>query len=55
MVSGEAFCNRESCAYTTLWESLTPSQRRVVKGLAAEAGGAKVLAGEPVVGRNLAP
>jgi hypothetical protein len=38
--------SRESYAYTTLWESLTPSQKRFLKGLAGEAAGVKVFAGE---------
>ena len=43
--------DRESYAYTTLWESLTLSQKRFLKGLAAEASGVKVFAGE-FVGRH---
>lgn len=38
--------DRESYAYTTLWESLAPSQKRFLKGLALEAVGVKVFAGE---------
>ena len=38
--------DRESYAYTTLWESLTASQKRFLKGLAAEAPRVKVFAGE---------
>jgi type II secretory pathway predicted ATPase ExeA len=38
--------DRESYAYTTLWESLTVSQKRFLKGLAAEPVGVKVFAGE---------
>ena len=38
--------DRESYAYTTLWESLTLPQKRFLKGLAAEATGVKVFAGE---------
>jgi hypothetical protein len=38
--------DRESYAYTALWESLTLSQKRLLKGLAAEATRAKVFAGE---------
>jgi hypothetical protein len=38
--------DRESYAYTTLWESLTLLQKRFLKGLAAEAVGVKVFAGE---------
>ena len=38
--------DRESYAYTTLWESLTLSQKRFLKGLAAEAVGVKVFGGE---------
>ncbi len=40
--------DRESYAYTTLWESLTLYQKRFLKGLAAEAAGVKVFAGEIV-------
>ena len=38
--------DRESYAYTTLWESLTVSQKRFLKGLAGEAAGVKVFAGK---------
>ena len=38
--------DRESYAYTTLWESLTLSQKRFLKGLAAEGAGVRVFAGE---------
>lgn len=38
--------DRESYAYTTLWESLTLSQKRFLKGLAGETTGVKVFAGE---------
>ncbi len=38
--------DRESYAYTTLWESLTLSQKRFLKGLATEGAGVKVFAGE---------
>jgi hypothetical protein len=38
--------NRESYAYTTLWESLTRPQKRFLKGIAAEAAGVKVFGGE---------
>ncbi|HEU0039834.1 MAG TPA: hypothetical protein VFR76_11220, partial [Verrucomicrobiae bacterium] len=38
--------DRESYAYTTLWESLTLSQKRFLKGLAAGPAGVKVFAGE---------
>ncbi|HEY4283291.1 MAG TPA: ATP-binding protein [Chthoniobacterales bacterium] len=38
--------DRESYAYTTLWESLTLPQKRFLKGLAAEAPGVRVFAGE---------
>ena len=38
--------NRESYAYTTLWESLTVPQKRFLKGLACEAAGVKVFAGD---------
>ena len=37
--------DRESYAYTSLWESLTLSQKRFLKGLAAESAGVKVFAG----------
>jgi hypothetical protein len=37
---------REGYAYTTLWESLTLSQKRFLKGLAAEPIGVKVFGGE---------
>ena len=43
--------DRESYAYTTLWESLTVPQKRFLKGLAAEQPGVKVFAGE-FVGRH---
>ena len=43
--------DRESYAYATLWESLTLSRKRFLKGLAAEAAGAKVFAGG-FVGRH---
>jgi hypothetical protein len=36
---------RESYAYTTLWESLTLSQKRFLTGLATEPAGVKVFAG----------
>lgn len=42
---------RESYAYTTLWESLTIPQKRFLKGLAAEAAGVKVFAGD-FIGRH---
>jgi hypothetical protein len=38
--------DRESYAYTTLWESLTIPQKRFLKGLASEAAGVKVFGGE---------
>ncbi|HVM47999.1 MAG TPA: ATP-binding protein [Candidatus Acidoferrum sp.] len=38
--------DRETYAYTALWESLTLSQKRFLKGLAAESAGVKVFAGE---------
>jgi hypothetical protein len=38
--------DRESYAYTTLWESLTLLQKRFLKGLAVEPVGTKVFAGE---------
>jgi AAA+ ATPase superfamily predicted ATPase len=37
---------RESYAYTSLWESLTIPQKRFLKGLAGEPAGVKVFAGE---------
>jgi hypothetical protein len=45
--------DRESYAYTMLWESLTPSQKRFLKGLAAEPLGAKVFGGEFVTRHGL--
>ena len=38
--------DREGYAYTTLWESLTLTQKRFLKGLAVEAAGVKVFAGD---------
>ena len=38
--------DRETYAYTALWESLALSQKRFLKGLAAEAPRVKVYAGE---------
>ena len=38
--------DRESYAYTAVWESLTLSQKRFLKGLAAEPAGVKVFAGQ---------
>jgi hypothetical protein len=38
--------DRETYAYTTLWESLTLPQKRFLKGLAAEPAGVKVFAGD---------
>ena len=38
--------DREAYAYTTMWESLTLPQKRFLKGLASEAAGVKVFAGE---------
>jgi uncharacterized protein len=38
--------DRESYAYTTLWEALTPAQKRFLKGLAAEPLGVKVFGGD---------
>ena len=38
--------DRETYAYTALWESLTIPQKRFLKGLAAEAAGVKVFGGE---------
>lgn len=43
--------DREAYAYTTLWESLTTPQKRFLKGLASEAAGVKVFAGE-FIGRH---
>jgi len=37
---------RETYAYTTLWESLSLSQKRLLKGLATETTGVRVFAGE---------
>jgi uncharacterized protein len=45
--------NRETYAYTTLWESLTLPQKRFLKGLAAEAAGVKVFGGEFVARHGL--
>jgi hypothetical protein len=42
----QVLLDRESYAYTTLWESLTLPQKRFLKGLAAEPAGVKVFAGE---------
>jgi len=36
--------DRESYAYTTLWEALTLSQRRLLKGLATESSGIRIFA-----------
>ena len=44
---------RESYAYTTLWESLTVPQKRFLKGLALEAASVKVFGGEFVSRYNL--
>ena len=44
--AGKVLLDRESYAYTTLWESLTLPQKRFLKGLAAEPAGVKVFAGE---------
>lgn len=38
--------DRESYAYTTVWESLTQSQKRFLKGLASEPARVKVFGGE---------
>jgi type II secretory pathway predicted ATPase ExeA len=38
--------DRESYAYTTLWESLTLTQKRFLKGVASESAGVKVFSGE---------
>lgn len=48
--------DRESYAYTAVWESLTLTQKRFLKGLAAEPAGVKVFAGEFVsrIGLNSA-
>jgi uncharacterized protein len=45
--------DRESYAYTTLWESLTVPQKRFLKGLAVEAAGVKVFGGEFVARHGL--
>jgi type II secretory pathway predicted ATPase ExeA len=45
--------DRESYAYSTLWDALTLSQKRLLKGLAAEATGVKVYAGEFVTRHGL--
>ena len=37
---------RENYAYTTLWESLTTPQKRLLNGLAGESAGVKIFAGE---------
>jgi hypothetical protein len=37
--------DRESYAYTAMWESLTINQKRLLKGLASEASGAKPFSG----------
>jgi hypothetical protein len=37
--------DRESYAYTALWESLAPNQKRLLKGLASEPAGVKPFAG----------
>lgn len=42
----QVLLDRENYAYTTLWESLTIPQKRFLKGLATEAAGVKVFAGE---------
>src|SRR6266480_985861 len=42
----QVLLEREGYAYTTLWESLTIPQKRLLKGLAAEPGRVKVFAGE---------
>lgn len=44
---------RESYAYTTLWESLTNPQKRFLKGLTAEAAGVKVFGGNFVARHGL--
>ena len=44
--AAKVLLNRETYAYTTLWESLTLPQKRFLKGLAVEQAGVKVLAGE---------
>ncbi|MGC9944967.1 MAG: ATP-binding protein [Bryobacteraceae bacterium] len=43
--------DRESYAYTVLWESLAASQRRLLKGLAFEPAGAKLF-GAPFIARH---
>jgi uncharacterized protein len=42
----QVLLERESYAYTTLWESLTLPQKRFLKGLATEPAAVKVFAGE---------
>jgi hypothetical protein len=37
--------DRESYAYTTLWESLSPNQKRLLRGLAVESAGVKPFSG----------
>src|SRR5207248_10453554 len=44
--AAKVLLNRETYAYTTLWESLTLPQKRFLKGLAVEQAGVKVFAGE---------
>jgi hypothetical protein len=45
--------DRESYAYTTLWESLTIPQKRFLKGLAAEGAGVQVFGGDFVARHGL--
>ena len=42
----DTLLERESYAYTSLWETFTPNQRRFMIGLAAESESAKVYSGE---------
>ena len=44
--AAKVLLDRETYAYTALWESLTIPQKRFLKGLAAEAAGVKVFGGE---------
>jgi type II secretory pathway predicted ATPase ExeA len=44
--AAKVLLDRETYAYTTLWESLTLPQKRFLKGLAVEQAGVKVFAGE---------
>src|SRR5205814_4326643 len=44
--AAKVLLDRETYAYTTLWESLTLPQKRFLKGLAVEQARVKVFAGE---------